>query len=213
MEGDPTANRPIGTRNGFRTRARRWGGIAALAVALLAAKAAFDARHDDRRARPTPLSRVFAAEPIGNRHVEITGLMIPRARIVSPSAKAGGPAVAWEAHVAMIGDPPRVLLVRFARDPGPGEPRTVTVSGMLRPPDASLVRTLDEAGWRIADAPIEPRYVLAEGSVSRPSWLCGLVSALFAVMAAGLLVTEIRRHAIDEPGRVGDTGTVPNPTP
>lgn len=174
--------------------------VLALGLATVAAVEADRARRDSRDPRPTSLVRILADKPMDNRNVEVKGILLPDARIIPPSRRKGPPGAADFLYVAMLDEPvevpkarrpPRILLVRFPGDVGPGQPRQAVVSGLLRPPDSALARALDESGWRIAGLAVEPRYVLISGLAPRPAWLSGGVAAVAAALAIWLLHGEV----------------------
>lgn len=138
---------------------------------------------------PTPLARIFDADAPANRHVEIEGLLLPEVR-VGP-ARAGTQNASLYCFVAMIGEPPYVLLIRYPASLGTGKPRLVTVSGLLRPMERALVQRLESVGWTLAGVPVERRYVLIPGMSPRPVWLTGSVAVLLILLEVFLIVHEI----------------------
>ena len=161
-------------------------------IAGIAVSETRDALVSDRDPRPTPLNTIFAADAPANRHVEVEGLLLPETRVISAPDRRGGPKATDFVYEAMIGEPPKILLVRFAGDTGPGFPRRATISGLLRPPEATLARRLDVANWSIQGVAVEKRYVLIPGLSPPLARLSGAVAFVFGSVALLLIVAEIR---------------------
>ncbi len=137
---------------------------------------------------PTALSDIFRNDSLRNRHVEVEGLLLPEVR-VSPSGSASSSSSFC--YVGMIAEPPHMLLIRYPSNLGPGQPRLLTVAGLLRPPERSLEQKLDSVDWQLAGVPVERRFVLIPGLSPRPFWLMASVSAGFLAVTTSLLVWEI----------------------
>ncbi len=161
------------------------------ALAFLACAEALASARDSPEPEPMPLDRVFAKGRLGNRHVEVTGLIFPEAHLAYPPGRRGIDRPSRYVYIAMLGPGDRVLLVRFPGDLGHGAPRLVTVAGLLRPPEQSLSRALDALGWRLGGGMIERRYVLVAGMTPRPWWLMSLFAIAAAIPALGLIAAAV----------------------
>ncbi len=159
-------------------------------VVLISGSEAFDSSRSDRKARPVSLERVFAKEPMINRHVEVTGMIFPEANITNRSMRKGIAGPVHSVHVAMLPEGGKqLLLIKFNGDLGHGEPRLVTVAGLLRPPESALSRSLDAWGGRLAGLPVERRYVLVAGMTPAPVWLHVGIASAAALLMLGFLIT------------------------
>lgn len=180
-------------------------------VAAIAAVESGESLRDDPAPRPTSMARIFADKPIENRHVEVSGILLPDARLSFYRGRKNSPRPSELVYVALLGERERVLFVRFPADLHSGEPYHATLSGLLRPPEARLTRALDEINWKIGGAAVEPRYVLICGMTPRPFWLTAGVAVLAALLTAALLVAEFaagrrgsRRPAEGHPVQEGE---------
>jgi hypothetical protein len=160
-------------------------------LAFVSCAEALASAHDSSEPEPVSLDRVFAKGHLGNRHVEVTGLIFPEAHLAYPPGRRGIERPARYVYIAMLGPEDRVLLVRFPGDLGHGAPRLVTVAGLLRPPEQSLSLALDALGWSLGGGRIERRYVLVAGMTPKPWWLMSLFAAATAIPALGLLAATV----------------------
>ena len=173
------------------------------AVAVVAGQATAESLQSGREPEPVTLSRIFSPQPMKNRFVEVKSLLLPETRLRYPPTTRGLERPVQFAYVAMLDDDhANVLLARFQGDLGHGEPRHVTVSGMLQPPDSLLRRLLDPKRWHLMGVPIERRYVLVANMTPKPLWLFGPACLLSGGMALALLIAMSRSRSLNtEPNK------------
>ncbi len=174
-------------------RADLTAAILLLGIAFVSGESTIESLQSGSDPEPVPLSRIFSREPMANRYVEVEAFLLPETRLRYPPVSRGASRPVEFAYVAMMEtDRANVLLVRFHGDLGHGEPRRVTVSGMLQAPDNSLVRDLDAKRWELMGVPIERRYVLIANMIPKPTWLFAPACILSGGMALALLLAMSR---------------------
>lgn len=166
-------------------------------IAFVAGQSTIESLQSGRDPSPVPLSRIFSREPMRNRYVEVAAYLLPETRLRYPPVSRGVNRPVEFAYVAMMEtSPAHVLLVRFKGDLGHGEPRRVTVSGMLQAPDSALIHDLDAKRWQLKGIPIEQRYVLVANMTPKPTWLFAPACILSGGLALALLLAMSRPESI-----------------
>ncbi|MDB5353328.1 MAG: hypothetical protein JWN86_4575 [Planctomycetota bacterium] len=151
----------------------------------------------DREPRAVGLEKFFADVNRTNRHVELTGIVVPEASLVNRASNRGENGPVQSVHVPMIApDGKAALLVKFPGDLGRGEARRITVSGMLAPPEAGVSRALERRGWTIGGIPVERRFVLIAGARPHAFWIPATLSIISGSWVFALLASEWRDLAL-----------------
>ncbi len=163
-------------------------------IAVIALREGLDSYLCDAQPRPVRLDQLVANEPTNNRYVEVTGMAYPEASLTHRSSRRGLAGPVQYVHVAILGEGGETaLLVKFPGDIGHGEPRRVTVSGMLAPPDARLRAALQARDWTLAGRPVERRFVLLAGITPRPVWVYATITAVAGGTALMFLLMPLRK--------------------
>lgn len=171
--------------------------ILLIGVAVVAGQSTIESLQSGHDPNPVSLSRIFSQEPMRNRYIEVEAFLLPETRLRYPPVSRGITRPVEFAYVAMMEtNRANVLLVRFKGDLGHGQPRRVTVSGMLQSPDNALARDLDAKRWQLRGVPIERRYVLVAHMTPKPTWLFAPVCILSGGMALALLLAMSRPQSV-----------------
>jgi hypothetical protein len=179
--------------------------ILLLAIAIVSGQSTVESLQSGHDPEPVPLSRIFSPEPMRNRYVEVEAYLLPETRLRYPPVSRGITRPVEFAYVAMLDvNRAHVLLVRFHGDLGHGQPRRVTVSGMLQAPDSALVRDLNAKRWQLGGVPIEQRYVLVANMTPKPTWLFAPACILSGGMALALLLAMSRPQSTSPEPNPGD---------
>jgi hypothetical protein len=116
---------------------------------------------------PVPLSvgQIHDSETIPQNYVTVAGVEIPEGVYEFGNKNSKGEITSVEKSWSPLVDRAnhRVLLVQRAGKAAGGDPREVSITGMLRELNADLLRTLASDSNRIGGLPVETRYMLVAG--------------------------------------------------